>query len=392
MAVRTGPRAVAQHARLAVLGAFGVAGLAGGSWGARIPDVRDRLELSDGALGTALLGLSIGAVVGAWFGGVLARRVGSRRVVVASWVLVGVALALPGWAPGWPALVASLLALGLAVGVLDVAMNGAGVQLEVAAGRPLLSGLHAAWSGGVLLGAGLGSVAVAIGLSTRTHLGLIAVVIVATGVAGRAEVPDGRAAGTVGAGSTDTTDATGAGAVRERRRLIALAAIGGCVFLAEGAVLDWSGVYVRDDLDGADILGALAVTGLSAGGLLGRLAGDRLAARWGAPTLVRRGIVLAVVAFAAALALPVAPLVPVLLVAVGAGVAPAVPLAFAAAGRRRGEHGIAVVTTAGYGAYLAGPALIGWLAEAVSLRVALLVPLALVAALLALAWSTAIDG
>ena len=173
---------------------------------------------------------------------------------------------------------------------------------------------------------------------------------------------------------------------------MALAAIGGFVFLGEGALMDWSGVLVREDLDGGALLGALAVTGLSAGGLAGRLAGDRLAARLGPPVLVRRGAAVSAVALAVTLLTPWARTVPLLLAVVGAGVAPTVPLAFAAAGHRWGERGIAVVTTAGYGCYLAAPAVIGGLAHATNLRAALLVPLVLIAGVLPLAWSTTDHG
>jgi hypothetical protein len=106
---------------------------------------------------------------------------------------------------------------------------------------------------------------------------------------------------------------------------------------------------------------------------------------------VRTGAVVAAVALAVVLSVPVAWLAPVLVVVVGAGMAPAVPLAFAAAGRLHGSIGISIVTTAGYGCYLVGPAAIGGLAEHVGLRAALVLPLVLVASVAALAWSTGSD-
>jgi predicted MFS family arabinose efflux permease len=382
-----------------VRGAFWALGLTAGSWGSRIPDVKDDLGLSEGALGSALLGLSIGAVIGAWFGGLLVHRLGGRRVIAGSWAAVGLLLLTPGLAGSWAALAGAALVVGLAIGVLDVAMNGAGVQLEQQAAEPLLNGLHARWSAGVLVGAGAGAVLVAVGVDVAVHLGAVGLLLVVGAVANRHRLPDGRLAAPgladapepfddlgdlVGDRAADRPATSGAG----RSGLAALAAIGGFVFLGEGALMDWAGVLVRDDLDGGAVLGALAVTGLSAGGLAGRLAGDRLAVRWGPAPLVRRGATLAAVALAAVLLSPVAALVPVLLVGVGAGLAPAVPLAFAAAGRQWGEHGIAVVTTAGYGCYLAAPALVGGLAHATNLHAALLVPLVLVVGVIPLAWST----
>lgn len=188
------PRARRSPAYRAVLGAFVALGASAGTWGARIPDIRDDLDLREGTLGTAVLGLSIGAVAGAWIGGLLVRRCGSRLVVAWSWRAVGVLLVLPGLAGTWAGLMAGLLAMGLAIGVLDVSMNGAGVQLEATATRPLLSGLHAGWSGGVLLGAAIGSGAVAVGLSLTIHFALAGSALVATGALLGGSVPDGRIA------------------------------------------------------------------------------------------------------------------------------------------------------------------------------------------------------
>lgn len=377
----------------AVRAAFWSLGLTSGTWGSRIPDVKDDLSLSDGALASALLGLSIGAVVGAWFGGALVRRYGGRGVIAYSWMMVGALLSAPGLAPTWASLAAAALAVGVSVGVLDVAMNGAGVQLEQQADEPLLNGLHARWSAGVLVGAGIGAVAVASKVAVAAHLGSVGLGLVVAALYNRSRLPDGRLAAPGLADSAEPfdelSDLTGPVLVAgDNGRLVALAAIGGFVFLGDGALLDWVGVLVRDELDGGTVSGALAVTGLAAGGLAGRLFGDRLTTIWGPAPLVRRGAALAAVAMVGVLTSPVAAVVPVLLVGVGAGLAPAVPLAFAAAGNRWGEHGIAVVTTAGYGSYLAAPALVGGLAHATTLRLALMVPLVLIVGVIPLAWST----
>lgn len=372
-----------------VLTAFVGLGVVVGSWGARVPDIRARLDLSEGSLGAALFGLSIGAVVGSWAGGLLVRRHGSRSVVTVAWVFMALGVVPPGLATSWAQLAVAATTFGLAIGVLDVAMNGAGVQLDTASEEPLISGLHAGWSAGMLVGTGTCAVAVGLGVPTAVHLAMVGGVVAAVGALVGPLAPDGRIA-TAHDDHPDQDDHVAVGAHRRRRarRLAALAGIGGAIFLADGALLDWAGVLVREDLGGGQMLGVLAVTGLSAGGLAGRLASDRLAARWGADRLIRAGIVVATTAFLATLVSPWATPVPVLLLLVGVGTAPAVPLAFAAAGRSFGEHGIAVVTTAGYGAYLAGPALIGGLAHAFTLRAALVLPLLLVAAVTTLAWST----
>jgi fucose permease len=378
------PPTSARDARIAVLGAFVALGTAAGNWGSRVPDVKADLGLSEGALGTALLMLSVGAVCGSWVGGLLVRRLGLRAVVRGSWILLGLALVAPGATSSWLALASSLLAFGLTIGLLDVSMNGAGVVLEAAADRPLLNGLHAGWSAGVLAGAAMGAIAVTVGASTLSHLAVAGVAICVSGLMLGNRLPDGQIVSAPReAGPTDAIDAD-----PRRRRLVALAAIAGFVFLAEGAMLDWVGILVRETLAGGDVAGVVAVIGVATGGLLGRLAGDRMTARWGAARLVRNGALTAAAALGAVLLLPVAGPAPLLVLVVGAGIAPAVPLAFAAAGRLHGATGIATVTTAGYGCYLVGPAAIGWLGQHVGLRTALVLPLVLVACVASLAWST----
>lgn len=373
----------------AVLATFVSLGIVVGSWGARVPDVRSRLDLSEGSLGAALFGLSVGAVAGSWASGLLVRRFGSRPVVTAGWIAMALTVLPPGLAASWGQLTVAVTLFGLAIGILDVAMNGVGVQLDTASSEPLISGLHAGWSAGMLVGTGTCAVAVAVGVPTGAHLAAVAVIVAAAGARLGSLVPDGTITVTPDI-HPDIDDLRAVSAHRRRRarRLAALAGVTGAVFLADGALLDWAGVLVREDLDGGALLGVLAVTGFSAGGLVGRLAGDRLSVRWGTDRLIRGGIALATVAFLGALLSPWAAPVPVLLAAVGMGTAPAAPLAFAAAGRSFGEHGVTVVTTAGYGAYLAGPALIGGLAHAADLQLALVLPLVLVAAVATLAWST----
>jgi MFS family permease len=362
-----------RRAWLAVLAAFAAAGGATGSWGSRIPAVRQDLDLSEGALGTALLGASLGAVSGAWIGGLAERRVGCRAVMRAAWPALGAAVALPALAPSWRVLTLSLLLFGLALGMLDVSMNGGGVIVESRADRPVLSGLHGGWSGGLLVGAASGAAAVAAGLDPDVHLiGVGALIAVGAAVAWRS-LP----AGAIPQEDPVPGDEPSQGG--SSRRMVALAAIGGCVFLAEGAAIDWSGVLVDDEFGGTKLLGSLAVTGVSAGGLLGRAMGDRLVARFGAVRVVRTGSVVATVGLLSTLLVALPGPAPLLLVLLGLGLASAVPLAFGAAGRLRGGRGIAIVTTAGYGAYLTGPAVIGWIAELTSLRFALGVPLVLVA-------------
>ena len=142
--------------RAAVSAAFLIHSTVSGTWAPRLPAIKESLGLSDGELGTALVGLAIGLVVGTRVAGAPVDRFGSRPVMRVGFPLLAATLLLPGLADSLVALFLSLFVLGLASGALDVAMNAQGIEVERHLGRPILSGLHGLWSVGLGIGAGLG--------------------------------------------------------------------------------------------------------------------------------------------------------------------------------------------------------------------------------------------
>src|SRR5918992_5969203 len=154
----TGPRAY-----VAVASAFLIHSTVSGTWAPRLPAIKESLDLSDGELGTALVGLAIGLVAGTRLAGAPVDRFGSRPVMRAGFPLLAATLLLPGLADSGVTLFAALLVLGVASGALDVAMNAQGIEVERHLGRPILSGLHGLWSVGLGIGAGLAALAAAIG-------------------------------------------------------------------------------------------------------------------------------------------------------------------------------------------------------------------------------------
>ena len=137
----------------AVAALFAFDGAVFGSWAARIPDVTTQVGASHTALGLALLCVSIGALASMQLAGALCARLGAGLVASVSAVLICVAVTLPGLARSLPELAAALLAFGAATGAVNVAANSAGVRLEAAGDRPIMPGLHAAFSFGGLFGA-----------------------------------------------------------------------------------------------------------------------------------------------------------------------------------------------------------------------------------------------
>ena len=257
------------RARVSVTGTFFLNGAVFSSWYARLPSIQERLELSPGELGIALLGAPVGLLVAQPVIGALAARVGSRPIVAAAPLYLG-AVVLPALAIDTATLLLAVVVVGAANGVLDIAMNAQGLAVERASGRRLFSSLHAAFSFGALAGAVFAAAATAAEVAPLAHLATSAVLGAALGAA--------LAPGLM----RDRGNPHAARFARPSRRLAALGVIAFCALLAEGAVFDWSGVYLSTQ---AGASAALAPLGLAAfslfmgAGRLGRIASPPASAR-----------------------------------------------------------------------------------------------------------------
>ena len=355
--------------RTAVAAAFLIHSTVSGTWAPRLPAIKESLGLSDGELGTALVGLAIGLVVGTRVAGAPIDRWGSRPFMRAGFPLLAGTLLLPGLAESGPTLFLSLLVLGLASGALDVAMNAQGIEVERTLGKPILSGLHGLWSVGLGLGAAAAALAAAAGLDPLPHFAIVAAVLALASLAFlrsllpereqvRAEVAEGK----------------------ERiplhwtLPLALLGVIAFCSFVGEGSASDWSAVYMTQELGTSQALGALAFTAFAVTMATSRFVADSLRIRFGNVLLVRTGSLIAAGGLGLGLLIhePAAAIAGFALL--GLGLAAVVPIAFAAAGEidpRATGRLVGRVATVGYVGSVAGPIAIGWLAEATSLRTAL---------------------
>jgi MFS family permease len=388
--------AALRRARVATVTYFAVLGVADGVWLARIPAIKQNLHLSDGILGVALLASPVGLVLVAAFADRLIERFGSARLTKgcgAVFPLVPIALGLAG---SLPALMAALLAFGMVGGLMDVAMNSQAVRVEREYRRPLISSFHACFSFGGLFGALLGGLFAWAGVGPALTFTAVGVPLAAVAVLARRGPlpgPDNRAtaepAGHDAGGREAAERPAGQGAgSREsaaRRsgtslRIAALGLLALCSLLAEGAAGGWSAVYLRDNLGTSAAFAALGYAAFSVMMAIGRLFGDRLAARLGASRLVSGCGLLAAGGLAAGLiiARPAAGLIGFALL--GAGLSSTFPQLVSAAGNvrtARAGTGIARVAGAGYLGMLAGPVLIGTCASVVGLRLALGIPVVL---------------
>lgn len=295
--------------------------------------------------------------------GAVAVRVGSRPVLVAGGLVYMAGLPLVGLAPTLALFVAAFVTIAIGSSAMDVSMNAQGVALDGQTERAIFASFHAAFSFGAMAGAGAGGLAAGAGLGPDAHLAIAGVLLALVVLAARPGLLPA------------TTDARADGPLfaRPSRALTGLGALAFCALLAEGSVSDWSAILLDRETEAGPSIAALGLAAFSLTMGFGRLAADPLAGRFGRVAVVRGGGLLAAVGLALALASASAAIGIAGFALMGAGLAGLFPLALSAAGEIDGPAApaLAAVTTSGYGAFIAGPALIGLISEATSLPLAL---------------------
>ncbi|WP_414505170.1 MFS transporter [Streptomyces sp. NEAU-L66] len=354
---------------------FALDGFVFAGWVVRIPAIKEQIHASAGALGLALLGVSVGSVTTMLLTGKLCRRYGNHPVTVVTAALLSLSVALPPLTHSALHLGLVLLLFGAAYGGLNVAFNAAAVDLAEAVRRPILPSFHAAFSAGGLVGAGLGGL-LAPRLSPLCHLLLLtATGLVVTAYAGRVLL---RTPGPPATGQrprrdgTDAVPGRGRAAVGRTRLFVTLyGLITLCTAYGEGALADWGSLHLSADLRTGP---GAAAAGYAVFALLmtvSRMSGTWLLERLGdTPVLVAGGLLAAVGMLVGALA-PQLWLVYLGYALTGLGLANVFPVAVGGAGALAGPHGVAVASTLGYSGILLGPPSIGFLAEAYGLPGAL---------------------
>ena len=364
----------------AVVSRFLLHGFIVSTWVSRIPAIQSSLGLTNAHLGLCLLGTAVGSVIAIPITGWLITKFGSRRVT--SWSTLSFCLALiaPPFASSGPALFATLMLFGAMAGANDVSINAQGVALEKAVGTPTMSRFHAMFSIGGMIGASLGALIAAYEVAPERHL------LIAAGLFAGLSLTTGPLLFEAHDGVSRRLPSTKIQSVP--LTLLLLAAIAFCMFLSEGAIADWTGVYLKQTLNATAGLAATGYATFSAGMAVFRLLGDAITQRFGPVRTVRMGTLVAAAGLSLALAAhsPYAALPGFALA--GAGFSVIVPLAFAAGGRVRSVAsgaGVAIVSGSGYIGFLFGPPAIGLIAQRTSLRMALftIVALSFLAAILA---------
>ncbi|MFE2043592.1 MFS transporter [Streptomyces sp. NPDC059477] len=349
-----------RHARYAVAAVFLVHGSVTGSFATRVPWIQDHAGVSAGQLGLALAFPALGASLAMPLAGRISHRFGARtalRALLALWTL---SLILPSLSPNMATLCLALFVYGATSGMADVSMNALGVEIENRLGRSIMSGLHGMWSVGALIGSAGGTLAAHLGTDARLHHVIAAGVLTVLGLIACTWVLDLQPA--------ENEEPPPRFALPPKSAVL-IGAVGFCAVFAEGASLDWSAIYLEDQLGSSAGLAAACTTGFTLTMAVARLAGDKVVDRYGSVRTVRSGGFLAVVG-GLLIVLGGHPAVAMTGFALmGLGIAVVVPLCFAAAGRSgpNPSQAIAGVATITYTSGLVAPSAIGGLAQLTSL-------------------------
>ncbi|WDG46276.1 MFS transporter [Pseudomonas chlororaphis] len=341
--------------------AFFIAGFGIAAWAPLVPYAKARAGLDEGTLGLLLLCLGVGSILAMPIAGVLAGRFGCRRVMAAGSLLICLALPLLATVSTVPLLIAGLFMFGAGLGTVDSTVNLQAVIVERASGRPMMSGFHGLFSLGGIVGAAGVSAMLGLGLSPLgATLVVVALLVVALLKAAPHMLP-------YGSQSSGPAFAVPHGVV------LFIGCLCFVVFLAEGAVLDWSAVFLSAERQVDAAYAGLGYAAFALTMTVGRLTGDAIVHKLGARRVIVMG---GSVAAAGLLLATLAPAWEAALVGyalVGVGCSNIVPVLYTAVGKQTVmPEAIAVpaITTLGYAGILAGPALIGFIAHGSSLSIA----------------------
>jgi predicted MFS family arabinose efflux permease len=346
--------------QIATRAVFLVAGLGLASWAPLVPYAKARLGVDDAGLGMLLLCLGLGSIAAMPVTGVLASRFGCRTIMVISGLVFALVIPWLVLANSVLSLAVALILFGGSIGTFDVAMNIQAVMVEKDSGRHMMSGFHGLFSLGGMLGAGGVSLLLGAGLaplSVTLMIGGLLVALVISAYSGLLAYGNREAKGTPLF-------------VMPRGIVIFIGALCFIVFLAEGAVLDWSALFLISSQSVDPSQAGFGYTMFAIAMTLGRLTGDRIVKAFGGTLIIVVGGLLGAAGFLVAVFAPNAPIALVGFLLVGLGASNIVPVLFTAAGKQTSmpaSLAVAAITTLGYAGILLGPAAIGFVAQHLSI-------------------------
>ena len=340
---------------------FFMAGLCFASWASRIPDIKRSLHLDDAALGSILLALTFGLLTSLPLSGWLVSKFGSRYILMGATVLYACTLPVIGFAKaGWQ-LAMVLFLFGICGNLVNISVNTQAVSLEMQYKRSIMASFHGLWSLAGFTGALVGNAMINLHLTPLQHFVIIGMLgVPAAVIAVRYTLPQ------------DVNSSAGKPLfVWPDAALLKLGIIAMCCMICEGAMFDWSGVYFQKVVKVPPGLVILGYTAFMCAMATGRFGGDKLATYLGTQRILQFSGVVIAIGLLLAVLFPTISMATVGFLLTGFGVSSVVPMVYGAAGKSKTMSpgmALAAVSTIGYLGFLAGPPVIGFLAQASSLR------------------------
>jgi fucose permease len=371
MNYRTQTETVPVLSRVAVSIFFFIAGFIHANWVSRIPEIQAFWQVSNSLLGTILLCSAAGAVLAMPFAGILIVKFGSRLLSIFSLTAVCILVAfIPVFQSLW-LIIPLFFMIGVLGGSMDVAINGQAVYVERAYNKPIMSSFHGLFSLGTVLGAGSGALFAKFEIPLIVHFGVCLGICLALILWAMFHLMK----------DEKTADNTEGGTFRlPTKAILPLGIIAFCGMSGEGAIADWSALYMNKIIGVNVSFAALAFGSFTLAMTTGRFAGDYFIEKYGQRKVLIFNSLAAIIGLSIALFFSNAYLVLLGFFITGLGVATIVPVVYSTAGNTEGvppSVGIAMATTVGYAGFFVAPPIIGYLADAFSLRVGLLFTLAL---------------
>ncbi|AIC47749.1 MFS transporter [Rhodoluna lacicola] len=358
-----------QKARAAVFVYFLLCGSAVTIWATHIPLVQKTLALSHTQIGFIILLMGAGALASMQVVGAMVDRFGSGRVLVWISVALGLALGLPGLAINYLTLAIAIFILGLNIGGIDIAMNAQALELERAYGRPIFSSFHAMWSIGGVLGSLSAGAALSLKIAMPVTMGTWGLLTIATGLAFSKKLLNV----TIDAGAESV--AKSKGRPREFYYVLFIGLVSASAAIIEGIGIDWSALFTIEKFNSSVAVGGISIATFTAAMAIVRFIADKVVARYGRIFVIRNGALVASVGIALSILTPNLPLSWIGWAIAGIGISAVVPQCMAFASdigslQNQGRN-LAKVVGLTYAGVLGGPAVIGFIGNAIGLQGAL---------------------
>lgn len=352
-----------QRRRMAVAGLFFLTGLSFSSWASRIPDFQQKFMLSEGQLGTLLLGMPAGSLIALPLAAWAVYKLGSRKVVLVGASLYLLGLLSLGIADSRFQLAILVVVFGLLGNIMNISLNTQALAVEKEYGRSILSSFHGAWSLAGFAGAAIGATMVFFQLSTFQHyliIGILGTVLLLL------------AQKYIFVEESQQSSGEGGFVFKKPDSLILrIGLVGFCGMMCEGCMFDWSGVYMAKIVNPHPSLVAFGFFAFMGAMAAGRFLADRFANSLGKIAVLRISGVLIFVGLCLAVLVPTLSVTLLGFALVGLGTAAVVPLSYSIVGRTSAYPpgiAIAMVSTISFFGFLLGPPIIGFIAELMNLQ------------------------